>query len=43
MPEVFKVRTYNISGALRRVGESDDCITRLAHRDGLLSENFYKK
>ncbi|KAI2805331.1 40S ribosomal protein S21 [Blomia tropicalis] len=31
---------YAICGALRRMGESDDCINRLAKRSGLLPKNF---
>ncbi|KAI1295369.1 40S ribosomal protein S21 [Halotydeus destructor] len=30
---------YAICGALRRMGESDDCINRLAQKDGILSKN----
>jgi len=31
---------YAICGALRRMGESDDCINRLAKRDNILPKNF---
>jgi len=31
---------YAICGALRRMGESDDCINRLAKKDGILPKNF---
>ncbi|KAH3695944.1 40S ribosomal protein S21-like [Dreissena polymorpha] len=33
-------KTYAISGAIRRMGESDDCLARLAKRDGLIAKNF---
>jgi small subunit ribosomal protein S21e len=33
-------KRYAICGALRRMGESDDCINRLAQRDGMLPKNF---
>lgn len=29
-------RTYAICGEIRRMGESDDCIVRLAKKDGIL-------
>ncbi|RWS06116.1 cell protein CPr6-like protein, partial [Dinothrombium tinctorium] len=32
--------SYAICGALRRMGESDDCINRLAKRDGILPKSF---
>ncbi|UXI16788.1 cuticle protein 16.8-like [Sarcoptes scabiei] len=32
--------SYAICGALRRMGESDDCINRLAKRSGILPRNF---
>jgi len=32
-------KRYTICGALRRMGESDDCINRLAIKDGLLPHN----
>jgi|UniRef100_A0AC35GNK5 small subunit ribosomal protein S21e len=32
-----KSTRYAICGELRRMGESDDCILRLAKRDGLIS------
>lgn len=31
-------KTYAICGAIRMMGESDDCIVRLAKKDGLLSK-----
>ncbi|CAG2168724.1 unnamed protein product [Oppiella nova] len=31
---------YAICGALRRMGESDDCINRLAKKDSILPKNF---
>nr|AGN29649.1 40S ribosomal protein S21 [Acartia pacifica] len=33
-------KTYAICGAIRRMGESDDCINRLAKKDGLIAKNF---
>ena len=33
-------KMYAICGAIRRMGESDDCIARLAKRDGILAKNF---
>jgi small subunit ribosomal protein S21e len=33
-------KTYAICGAIRRMGESDDCINRLAKKDGLLDKKF---
>ncbi|CAF0928886.1 unnamed protein product [Didymodactylos carnosus] len=35
-----KSRTYAICGSIRMMGESDDSITRMALRDGLLAKNF---
>merc|ERR1712176_1095733 len=29
-------KTYAICGAIRRMGESDDCINRLAKKDGII-------
>ncbi|XP_065213641.1 small ribosomal subunit protein eS21-like [Planococcus citri] len=34
------VKIYAISGDIRRMGESDDCLLRLAKKDGLLPKNF---
>jgi len=34
------VKTYAICGAIRRMGESDDCINRLAKKDSVLAKNF---
>ncbi|CAH8498356.1 unnamed protein product [Dicrocoelium dendriticum] len=34
------IKSYDIAGAVRRMGESDECINRLAVRDGLLPRNF---
>uniref|UniRef100_T1IRS2 Small ribosomal subunit protein eS21 n=1 Tax=Strigamia maritima TaxID=126957 RepID=T1IRS2_STRMM len=31
-------KTYAISGSIRRMGESDDCLNRLAKKDGLLAK-----
>lgn len=31
-------KVYAICGAIRMMGESDDCIVRLAKRDGLLNK-----
>merc|ERR1712062_436319 len=33
-------KTYAICGAIRRMGESDDCINRLTKKDGILAKNF---
>ncbi|XP_053393964.1 40S ribosomal protein S21-like [Mercenaria mercenaria] len=33
-------KTYAICGAIRRMGESDDCLIRLAKRDGIIAKNF---
>merc|ERR1711884_108562 len=33
-------KTYAICGAIRRMGESDDSIIRLAKRDGVIAKNF---
>ncbi|XP_071742703.1 small ribosomal subunit protein eS21 [Lepeophtheirus salmonis] len=33
-------KTYAICGAIRRMGESDDCINRLAKKDAILSKKF---
>ncbi|KAK2100272.1 40S ribosomal protein S21 [Saguinus oedipus] len=33
-------KTYAICGAIRRMGESDDSILRLAKADGTVSKNF---
>ena len=33
-------KTYAICGEIRRMGESDDCIARLAKKDGVLSRNY---
>ena len=30
--------TYAICGSIRRMGESDDCLNRLAKADGILSK-----
>ncbi|XP_034948647.1 40S ribosomal protein S21 [Chelonus insularis] len=38
MTDVHKM--YAICGAIRRMGESDDCIVRLAKKDGILAKNF---
>ena len=31
-------KTYAICGAIRRMGESDDCINRLAKKDGIIAK-----
>merc|ERR1711915_1130452 len=33
-------KTYAICGEIRRMGESDDSLARLAKRDGLLPKNY---
>ncbi|XP_023244005.1 small ribosomal subunit protein eS21-like [Centruroides vittatus] len=33
-------KAYAICGAIRRMGESDDCINRLAKKDGILPKSF---
>ena len=33
-------KTYAICGAIRRMGESDDCINRLAKKDDVIAKNF---
>ncbi|CAH2007810.1 unnamed protein product [Acanthoscelides obtectus] len=33
-------KMYALCGAIRRMGESDDCIVRLTKKDGLLAKNF---
>merc|ERR1712112_367021 len=33
-------KTYAICGAIRRMGESDDSLVRLAKRDGVVSKNY---
>uniref|UniRef100_A0A4X2KFR6 40S ribosomal protein S21 n=1 Tax=Vombatus ursinus TaxID=29139 RepID=A0A4X2KFR6_VOMUR len=33
-------KTYALCGAIRRMGESDDFILRLAKNDGIISKNF---
>ncbi|CAG0920586.1 unnamed protein product [Notodromas monacha] len=33
-------KTYAICGSIRRMGESDDCLTRLAKKDGVIARNF---
>ncbi|XP_014206171.1 40S ribosomal protein S21 [Copidosoma floridanum] len=38
MTDTYKM--YAICGAIRRMGESDDCIVRLAKKDGILAKNF---
>ena len=35
-----KVTRYAICGELRRMGESDDCVLRLAQRDGIIPTNL---
>lgn len=31
-------KVYTICGAIRRMGESDDCIARLAKKDGIIAK-----
>ncbi|XP_046387382.1 40S ribosomal protein S21 [Ischnura elegans] len=38
MTETYKM--YAICGAIRRMGESDDCIVRLGKKDGVLAKNY---
>lgn len=33
-------KAYAICGEIRRMGEADDCISRLAKKDGVLSRNY---
>ena len=33
-------KVYAICGEIRRMGESDDCLARLAKKDGVLSKNY---
>nr|Q4GXP2.1 RecName: Full=Small ribosomal subunit protein eS21; AltName: Full=40S ribosomal protein S21 [Biphyllus lunatus]CAJ17215.1 ribosomal protein S21e [Biphyllus lunatus] len=33
-------KSYALCGAIRRMGESDDCIVRLTKKDGILAKNF---
>ncbi|XP_011149837.1 40S ribosomal protein S21 [Harpegnathos saltator] len=33
-------KMYAICGAIRRMGESDDCLVRLTKKDGILPKNF---
>ncbi|KAL5017406.1 hypothetical protein ScPMuIL_006995 [Solemya velum] len=33
-------KTYAICGAIRRMGESDDSLIRLAKEDGMVAKNF---
>nr|AGR33987.1 subunit ribosomal protein 21 [Parapristionchus giblindavisi] len=35
-----KVNRYAICGEIRRMGESDDCLVRLAQRDGIIPRNL---
>ncbi|XP_065156014.1 small ribosomal subunit protein eS21 [Atheta coriaria] len=35
-----KTKSYALCGAIRRMGESDDCIVRLTKKDGILSKNY---
>jgi len=34
------VKRYAICGDIRRMGESDDCLNRLAKKDGIIPKNF---
>ncbi|MCL4132822.1 UNVERIFIED_CONTAM: hypothetical protein GTU68_019040 [Idotea baltica] len=33
-------KTYAICGEIRMMGESDDCLARLAKKDGILPKNY---
>ncbi|MCP6116807.1 40S ribosomal protein S21, partial [Klebsiella pneumoniae] len=33
-------KMYVVCGAIRRMGESDDCIVRLTKKDGILAKNY---
>ncbi|XP_064624659.1 small ribosomal subunit protein eS21-like [Lineus longissimus] len=33
-------KTYAICGAIRRMGESDDCLLRLAKKDNMVGKNY---
>ncbi|CAB3221844.1 unnamed protein product [Arctia plantaginis] len=33
-------KMYVVCGAIRRMGESDDCIVRLTKKDGILTKNY---
>merc|ERR1712198_110640 len=33
-------KTYAVCGAIRRMGESDDSLIRLAKNDGIIAKNF---
>ncbi|XP_064606514.1 small ribosomal subunit protein eS21-like [Liolophura sinensis] len=33
-------KTYAICGAIRRMGESDDCLVRLSKKDGIIAKNY---
>ncbi|XP_045597382.1 small ribosomal subunit protein eS21 isoform X2 [Procambarus clarkii] len=33
-------KTYAICGDIRKMGESDDCLARLAKKDGILPKNY---
>ncbi|XP_020781480.1 40S ribosomal protein S21 isoform X1 [Boleophthalmus pectinirostris] len=33
-------QTYGICGAIRRMGESDDSLLRLAKNDGIIAKNY---
>lgn len=32
------IKNYALCGAIRRMGESDDCIVRLAKKDGIIAK-----
>lgn len=34
-------KSYALCGAIRRMGESDDCINRLTKKDGILAKYVY--
>ncbi|XP_067936407.1 small ribosomal subunit protein eS21-like [Watersipora subatra] len=33
-------KTYALCGQIRNMGEADDCLNRLAKKDGILARNF---
>ncbi|CAD6215623.1 GSCOCG00000435001-RA-CDS [Cotesia congregata] len=33
-------KMYAVCGSIRRMGESDDCIVRLAKKDGIIAKNY---
>ncbi|KAF6779966.1 hypothetical protein AHF37_00461 [Paragonimus kellicotti] len=37
------VKSYDIAGNVRSMGESDDCVNHLAIKAGILPQNFYDR